>query len=262
MIYICTGDTCPTSESDFKTFEINEKDLLPAPMSYNDFFSQILDTNAISEKARILAKLLSDEMSGTFSESACTTKLYSLMGNEPAAEELVKLLNSAGQADSGCWNNICRKGQISVVKAMNDDKSFLDEIIRRFYEYKCSQAEITPCLLILDECQIFDLSQGSSIVDLVLRRGRKRGIMAVLTSQYLTAADGRNLSKAIDQCDTYIAFKPGNSADVAKRAGVDIKDNEARSILTDIGKYSCIANGKLSTNRCMINYPLIINIPE
>lgn len=262
VIYICTEDTCPTSEGDFITFEFNEKDLMPDPMSYNDFFSQTLDTNTISEEARILAKLLSDEMSGTFSAPACITKLYSQMGNEPVVEELVKIINSAGRADSGCWNNICQKGQISVVKAMNDDKSFLDEIIRRFYEYKCSQAEITPCLLILDECQIFDLSQGSSIVDLVLRRGRKRGIMAVLTSQYLTAADGRNLSKAIDQCDTYIAFKPGNSADVAKRAGVDIKDNEARNILTDIGKYSCIANGKLSTDRCMINYPLIINIPE
>ena len=39
------------------------------------------------------------------------------------------------------------------------------------------------------ECQIFDLSQGSSIVDLVLPRRRKRGIMAVLTSQYPTAAE-------------------------------------------------------------------------
>lgn len=37
VIYICTGDTCPTSESDFKTFEINEKDLLPAPCTITIF---------------------------------------------------------------------------------------------------------------------------------------------------------------------------------------------------------------------------------
>lgn len=114
----------------------------------------------------------------------------------------------------------------------------------------------------LDECQTFDLEQGSALVDLILRRGRKHGIMAVLTSQYLTAADGRNINRAIDQCDSYIAFKPGNTPEVAKRIGINVKDSETRSAMANISKYNCIARGKLSTDHCMIDYPLIIRIPK
>ena len=97
---------------------------------------------------------------------------------------------------------------------------------------------------------------------MLLRKGRKRGIMTVLSSQYLTAANGRNINKAIDQCDTIIAMKPGNSPDVAKRVGISVNDDNARSIMAGIGKYSCIARGRLSTDRCMIDYPLIIRIPK
>lgn len=265
VVVIGTEDTCPDFD-DCAVFEFSSENLGNMTGSFNSFISPILQSVSMSHEAKALAEMLGTERGELHSVSECIVRLRSFFENEPAAEELIENINKADcygiYSDSVYWDNVCRKGRISVVKSDNDDKTFLDSAIRSFYDFKCSQSEISPCLLVLDECQAFDLEQGSALIDLILRRGRKRGIMAVLTSQYLTAADGRNITRAIDQCDTYIAFKPGNSPDVAKRVGINVKDSKSRSTMASIGKYNCIARGRLSTDRCMIDYPLIIRIPK
>ncbi len=266
VVVLGTEDTCPDFGDDCEKFDIDTENFGVTKSSYHTFLSPIPNAGSLSSEATSLAEKL-DTLDDEFSTpSECINAINSLFEDEPAANELIGLIQHAdicGVYSSGFfWNKVCKPGQLSVVKSSNDSKESLDEILHNFYDYKCSQSEVSPCLLILDECQSLSLDQHSTLIDLILRRGRKHGIMAVLTSQYLTASDGKNIGKAIDQCDTYIAFKPGNSPEAAKRLGFKVSDSNVREALSGIGKYCCAIRGKIATDRCTINYPLIVRIPK
>lgn len=266
VVVIGTEDTCPDFNGECDEYRVDPENLLAFDYDLRTILAPLLDGNILSDETKILAEMLVGEKLRFHSIDKCIEVIKTLVGDEKSAQELIEQIQRAYccgvYSNSFSWENVCQKGRISIVKSTDDDKTFLDSILRSFYDYKCSRSEISPCLLILDECQSFDLNQDSALIDMLLRRGRKRGIMTVLSSQYLTAANGRNINKAIDQCDTIIAMKPGNSPDVAKRVGISVNDDNARSIMAGIGKYSCIARGRLSTDRCMIDYPLIIRIPK
>lgn len=126
---------------------------------------------------------------------------------------------------------------------------------------KSAQNALNPCMVIINECQKFDLSQKSLLVKL-LKQGRKYGIMVVIISQFLTAEDGKNIDDTLRQCTTNVAFKPGDDRKAAKRIGYDLKDSEVRDAVLDIGNYLCIVKGNFCTDTFEVDYPLILQIPQ
>lgn len=142
-----------------------------------------------------------------------------------------------------------------------DDEIKAEKILLHFYTYKAKSGTKNPTLLIIDEVQTIDCSQNEVLSKLILRQGRKFGILAVLASQYLTAEDARNVDKALRQCATKIAFAPGREASVATMLGVAISDKEARRKLEDMERYSFAARGMLATEKGYIRTPVIAKSP-
>ncbi len=132
-----------------------------------------------------------------------------------------------------------------------------EDILLQLYTIKTKSETIDSTLLIVDEVQTVDCSQTGALTKLILRQGRKFGILAILASQYLTAEDARNVDKALKQCATKIAFAPGREASVASMLGVSATDKEARRRLEDIERYSFAARGMLATDKGYIRTPVI-----
>ncbi len=213
-----------------------------------------------------LIGILANEQATFDSVEQCIEVCKSLYSNELDGMRILARIETNfcfGVYNSGFnWQKLCKPGALTTVVSSENDTVFLNTVLKSFFDYKCSMSEVTPCLLIMDECQELDLHQNAPLVKLLLRQGRKYGIIAVLATQYLTADNGKNIDKAIKQCETIIAFKPGDDVDLVKLLKYHVKDERARKAISNIGRYFCITKGWLATDRCRIDYPLILNIPE
>ena len=169
--------------------------------------------------------------------------------------EAVRVLYSSGKLN---WQRWCRSSKITVLEA--DDKD-MDKLLTDLYSFKSAQNSSGSCMVIIDECQDVNLSQKSPLVKL-LKQGRKYGIMVVLISQFLTAEDGKNIEDILRQCTTTVAFKPGDDRKAAKRIGYALKDSDIRDAVLGVGDYQCIVKGNFCTDTFVVDYPLILQIPE
>ncbi len=96
----------------------------------------------------------------------------------------------------------------------------------------------------------------------LLREGRKHGIMTVIITQFLSKEDSKDIEDLLDQCPTTVAFKPGDDSRAAKRIGYDLKDSDVHDAVMDINNYHCIVKGNFCTDTFSVDYPLILQIPK
>ena len=90
------------------------------------------------------------------------------------------------------WNEVLSDNRISIIEVA--DEVSPDSALAEFYTHKVRLGDKTPCILILDECQDFSMNSKSPLVK-VLRQGAKQGIMAFLSTQYLSQDNGTDAVK-------------------------------------------------------------------
>ena len=168
-------------------------------------------------------------------------EVFKVTNDEITSEEFWKIVTEPGAAFT----------------LIPDDNLKAENILLQFYTHVAKKGTKNPTLLFIDEVQTIDCTQAGVLSKLILRQGRKFGILAFLSSQYLTAEDARNVDKALKQCATKIAFAPGREASVATMLGVSTTDKEARKRLEDIERYSFAARGMLATDKGYIRTPVI-----
>ena len=161
------------------------------------------------------------------------------------------------------WNDICCKEVISVLDFSALDvpniKPLLDLILGELFAHKMAKKEdgVVTCTLILDEVQNFNLDGNSPLAASFLRQGRKLGISAVLATQYLSSDDAKNIGKLLQQCESFCSFKPANASDTLKLMNLETSD-EAKCCLNNLETGSAVVKGAFSTDRCSINYPIVL----
>lgn len=262
VISIGTESACLKCEEPNDIINVTESDLYDESYRFKTILDPIMDK--LFNESRELALTLIDEDEQFSSSDECISSLLSLIGGEKGSDELTQRIREADMfgiySVPSFWNRTCVPGKSSTI--IIEDEFSMDRALSSFYDYKSSQKRITPCVLIIDECQEYDLSQNSVIVKKLLRQGRKYGIVVCLVSQYLTAGDARNIDKALRQCETKIVFQPEDDAETAKFLSWRTSDHDKRDALRDVGRYSCAACGNISTSRCMLDYPVFISIPD
>ncbi len=266
VIFLGTEITYPDTGENENRIILRKQSFDEEIITFGTILSPLMDLSDWTDSEKELLNMFVVEQERFKTVEQCVEVCHDLFSGEADGERILSRIDfthCCGVYNTAYnWSRICMTGSVTKVIAKNDDTDFLNAILKSLFDYKCSQKETTPCLLVIDECQEFDLQQNSPLVKLILRQGRKYGIMAFLATQYLTADNGKNISKAIKQCDTIIAFKPGDNVDIVKLMGYSIKDEQARKAIADIDRYSCIVKGRISTDRCRINYPLILDIPK
>lgn len=262
VISIGTESACLKCEEPNDIINVTESDLYDESYRFKTILDPIMDK--LFNESRELALTLIDEDEQFSSSDECISSLLSLIGGEKGSDELTQRIREADMfgiySVPSFWNRTCVPGKSSTI--IIEDEFSMDRALSSFYDYKSSQKRITQCVLIIDECQEYDLSQNSVIVKKLLRQGRKYGIIVCLVSQYLTAGDARNIDKALRQCETKIVFQPEDDAETAKFLSWRTSDHDKRDALRDVGKYACAACGNISTSRCMLDYPVFISIPD
>lgn len=153
------------------------------------------------------------------------------------------------------WEDMCQVGKISMLSVDCASKSYMDNIIDALYAYKSSHVG-TECVVVLDECQDFNLEQKSSLVNNLMRKGRKIGLITVLSTQYINSGVATNLSDVFKQCTTTFEFNPSNTKKAMDR--LSVKSDMYKDLLDNLDVGVCLAKGRLATRRCEINYPITI----
>ena len=172
-------------------------------------------------------------------------EVFKVTNDEITSEEFWKIVTEPGAAFT----------------LIPDDNLKAENILLQFYTHVAKKGTKNPTLLFIDEVQTIDCTQAGVLSKLILRQGRKFGILTFLASQYLTAEDARNVAKALQQCATKIAFAPGREASVATMLGVAISDKEARRKLEDMERYSFAAKGALATDKGFVRTAVIAKSP-
>ncbi len=154
------------------------------------------------------------------------------------------------------WGKCFKPGRVTYIK-IDDDIVLKDTVIREFNKQK-ERFLSNPCILIIDECQEFDMGQLGAINE-ILRQGRKKGILLFLASQYLTAQNGTNICHCLNQCKTNIVFNPVNEAKTRRRLGISDTDSEMKSFLREVPTYSCMVRGDVIASKCgYVRYPIVM----
>ncbi len=170
------------------------------------------------------------------------------------------ILEVTAQSKLISWDNCFRPGCVTYIK-IDDDIALKDTVIRELNKEKDKFMNV-PCILIVDECQEFDMGQLGAINE-ILRQGRKKGILLFLASQYLTAQNGTNICHCLNQCKTNIVFNPVNEAKTRRRLGISESDSEMKSFLSEVPTYSCMIRGDvIASKRGYIHYPVVIRAME
>jgi GTPase SAR1 family protein len=211
-----------------------------------------------SEKECLEMMMDEDEMKGTAEDlileiRGCSNDTF----KDALTQKLNALVMQGAFNSEPDWDDILYGTPVTIVAA-DGDTDTLEAIFRSLFNWK-QHGDRSPMLLIIDECQTCDLSQSGTISKLIMRQGRKFGLMCFLASQYLSAEDARNISHTLSQCDTTFAFEPGNNANVIKRLGISTDDKQNRSNIQNVPKYHCVAKGKLSCNGAEVNYPVVLH---
>lgn len=161
------------------------------------------------------------------------------------------------------WNEICCKGVISVLDFSALDvpniKPLLDLILEELFAHKKAKpkSDVVTCTLILDEVQNFNLDGTSPLAASFLRQGRKFGISAVMATQYLSSDDAKNIVKLLKQCESFCSFKPANASNTLTLMNLE-KSDVAECCLNNLETGSAVVKGAFSTDRCSINYPVVL----
>lgn len=144
---------------------------------------------------------------------------------------------------SATWKDfIYSQKKIIVISTGKDavakDSNVTDMLLSSFYAYKQHYPKMRTTI-ILDEVQDLDISIGSAI-DIILRKGAKRGIRMLLATHEFSAVRDK-LGKIFGNCRTLVFFKPKHDdlKDIARITGVDV------SMLAKLEQGQCVVYGLL-----------------
>ncbi len=146
-----------------------------------------------------------------------------------------------------------------MLKATDDKEA--EKLVADFYRHKLKDTSSNSCMLIIDEYHKMKFTH-KGIMPVLLREGRKHGIMTVIITQFLSKEDNKDIEDLLDQCPTTVAFKLGDDSRASKRIGYDLKDSDVHDAVMDINNYHCIVKGNFCTDTFSVDYPLILQIPK
>lgn len=202
--------------------------------------------NSLNELFASFAEKVSEDESGIL-ENVCDALQESGVTNGKALD----------------WNDICISEFISVLDFSALDvpnlKPLLDLILEELFAHKKAKKadSVVTCTLILDEVQNFNLDGTSPLAASFLRQGRKFGISAVMATQYLSSDDAKNIGKLLKQCESFCSFKPANASNTLTLMNLE-KSDVAECCLNNLETGSAVVKGAFSTDRCSINYPVVL----
>ena len=202
--------------------------------------------NSLNELFASFAEKVSEDESGIL-ENVCDALQESGVTNGKALD----------------WNDICISEFISVLDFSALDvpnlKPLLDLILEELFAHKKAKQAggVVTCTLILDEVQNFNLDGTSPLAASILRQGRKFGISAVMATQYLSSDDAKNIGKLLKQCESFCSFKPANASNTLTLMNLE-KSDDAECCLNNLETGSAVVKGAFSTDRCSINYPVVL----
>ena len=176
--------------------------------------------------------------------------------NEPQSYSLSIVGGEGKRMD---WKEVFSNNGISIIDVEYEESA--DNALAEFFANKVRLDDKTPCILILDECQEFSMNSKSPLMK-VLRQGAKHGIMAFLSTQYLSQGNGTDAVKMQSLCRTKVVFKPVKTVDSLKQLDASSADTELRELLDSLGRGECVVKGSISTDKCRIDYPVKINVPK
>lgn len=243
--------------------EVSVHQYFDEPQTYllSDVLSGINKEYLISDEQEWLELLMEEAKNGKqySSLAECEHEILSMIDNNECSMLIKQVKNIIeSEAKSVDWNEVLTDNRISIIEV--EDEVNPDSALAEFYTHKVRCGDNTPCILILDECQEFSMNSKSPLVK-VLRQGAKQGIMAFLSTQYLSQDNGSDAVKIQSLCQTKVVFRPVKTVDALKQLGSSAEDSKLRELLDSLGKGECLVMGSISTDKCYIDYPVKVTVP-
>ena len=219
--------------------------------------------DAFSEDEREILELFNDVKARFQSVADVEDYIRQELGDDVLVDSIVQKMSK--RSSNIDWSQILSDGKIVYLVAEDnwndnrDEDCLSNQTVMSLFRFK-QQRDQSPCLLIIDEAQDFDLGQKAPISQYVLRQGRKYGFITLLASQFLSALDGRNIAKTIRLCETQIVFTPQNDAETRKKLDPHGKCRELEQILSSTPRYNFVASGHISSDDGMLDYPVILHV--
>ncbi|MGN0686843.1 MAG: hypothetical protein ACI4KA_01905 [Oscillospiraceae bacterium] len=258
---VCIGSTY--SRLALSGDEVSVHQYFDEPQSYllSDVLSGINKEYLIDEERNWLEMLMEEAENGKqySSLAECEHEILSMIDNNECSMLIKQVKNIIdSEAKRVDWNEVLTDNRISIIEVADEVNP--DSALAEFYTHKVRLGDNTPCILILDECQEFSMNSKSPLVK-VLRQGAKHGIMAFLSTQYLSQDNGTDAVKIQSLCQTKVVFRPVKTVDALKQLGSSAADSKLRELLDSLGKGECVIMGSISTDKCRIDYPVKVTVP-
>ena len=258
---VCIGTTY--SRLSLSGDEVSVHQYFDEPLTYllSDLLSGINKEYLIDEERNWLEMLMEEAENGKqySSLAECEHEILSMIDINECSMLIKQVKNIIeSEAKRVDWNDVFTDNRISIIEVA--DEVSPDSALAEFYTHKVRLGDKTPCILILDECQEFSMNSKSPLVK-VLRQGAKQGIMAFLSTQYLSQDNGTDAVKMQSLCRTKVVFRPVKTVDALKQLGSSAEDSKLRELLDSLGKGECVVMGSISTEKCRIDYPVKVTVP-
>ena len=244
--------------------EVSVHQYFDEPQTYllSDVLSGINKEYLISDEQKWLELLMEEAENGKqySSLAECEHEILAMIDNNECSMLINQVKNIIeSEAKSVDWNEVLTGNRISIIEVADEVNP--DSALAEFYTHKVGLSDKTPCILILDECQEFSMNSKSPLVK-VLRQGAKHGIMAFLSTQYLSQDNGSEAVKIQSLCQTKVVFRPVKTVEALKQLGSSAEDSKLRELLDSLGKGECLVMGSISTDKCYIDYPVKVTVPR
>ncbi|MCH5195625.1 MAG: hypothetical protein J1F28_02855 [Oscillospiraceae bacterium] len=252
LAVVCLGVEDPFPYSDYNFFEPAEDEEVSLKRFSEELYAMLSDEE--KELADTALELIRELDLKSYED--ILNNFTALIYGEECKDSLLAKASDVFERISGfSWKKAVIDGEISRVVVHTREEA--DRLLLDFFNYKAKQAEVRYTILLLDEVQEFSWDGKSPLVSKILRQGRKYGIVGILSTQYLTADNGKNIASALKQIETHFVFRPSDALASAKQLGyTSDKDFRIRNVLEMLDAGKVMAKGHISTEICALNYPV------
>lgn len=266
VVNICLMDSDYRSGREYKMFMVPDQSSLSTDVRINNLLDLMRDTGLTDKQQELLntaADIIGDKAYSSLSE--CADEILDCIVGEPGSEMLGTVVSMAVQAHESFgkylnWFEADVPGKLSQI--IVKDKKAADELLSEFYDFKVQQTRSghdSYTLLVLDEAQDLLWNPESALVSKILRKGRKHGIVGIISSQFLNSDNASNMKSALGQLNTNFVFSPSDEQYALHFLKSDSR-SAAKEELKRLGVGETIACGNIATKDYRIDYPVKIRV--
>ena len=158
------------------------------------------------------------------------------------------------------FDEILSPGKITYVsfpdKELTEDR---DSFLMALYDFKKKEKD-THILLVIKDGNSWSTEDKSPLVNYILDKGRRFGIITCFLADMLASRTFERKDDIQRLFATYISFGNFTFRQWERRLfGIPSGECPEKQVVEELAKSECIANGALTTEKCYIRYPLIID---